>query len=111
MRGHVRKRGNKWAVVYDEGRDENGKRIQRWQSGYKTRRDAERGLTEILGRLEQGSYAQPSSKTVADFLAEWLEAIKGQVRPTTLSSYRMLVDKHISPRIGSTPLQNSTHLS
>jgi integrase len=105
MRGHVRKRGNKWAVVYDEGRDENGKRIQRWQSGYKTRRDAERGLTEILGRLEQGSYAQPSSKTVADFLAEWLETIKGQVRPTTLSSYRMLVDKHISPRIGSTPLQ------
>jgi hypothetical protein len=70
MRGHVRKRGNKWAVVYDEGRDENGKRIQRWQSGNKTRRDAERGLTEILGRLEQGSYAQPSSKTVADFLAE-----------------------------------------
>jgi integrase len=92
-------------VVYDEGRDENGRRIQRWQSGFKTRRDAERGLTEILGRLEQGSYAQPSSKTVSEFLAEWLEAIKAQVRPATLSSYRMLVDKHVSPRIGSTPLQ------
>ena len=74
MRGHVRKRGSKWVVIYDEGRDANGRRIQRWQSGFKTRRDAERGLTEILGRLEQGSYAQPSNKTVSEFLAAWLEA-------------------------------------
>jgi len=107
---HVRKRGNKWAVVYDEGRDESGRRIQRWRSGFKTRREAERELTEVLSRLEHGIYAQPSSKTLADFLEEWLQAVRGQLRPTTWSSYKMLVDKHIVPRIGSTPLQKLTAL-
>jgi hypothetical protein len=29
MRGHVRKRGKKWAVVVDVGRDEDGKRQQK----------------------------------------------------------------------------------
>jgi Arm DNA-binding domain len=41
MRGHVRKRGTTWTVVYDEGHDENGRRRQRWKSGFATRREAE----------------------------------------------------------------------
>jgi Arm DNA-binding domain len=36
MRGRVRKRGSRWAVVYDEGRDEDGKRRQRWHGGFAT---------------------------------------------------------------------------
>jgi hypothetical protein len=36
MRGHVYKRGNGWTVVYDEGRDETGKRIQRSKGGFHT---------------------------------------------------------------------------
>jgi hypothetical protein len=91
-----------------EGRDENGRRIQRSRSGLKTRRDAERALTEILNHLEHGSYAQPSTVTVAEFLGEWLEAVRGQLWPNTWSSYKMLVDKRIGPRIGSTPLQKLT---
>lgn len=105
MRGHVRKRGNKYVVVYDEGRDVAGKRIQRWRSGFDTKRDAEKALTEILASLEQGSYAQPTTKTVTQFLGEWLAAVQGQVRPSTWASYKMLIDCHIAPRVGSTPLQ------
>jgi hypothetical protein len=49
MRGHVRKRGSKWAVGHDEGRDDNGQRIQRWRGGYATRKEAEEALTAALG--------------------------------------------------------------
>ena len=33
MRGHIRQRGTNWAVIIDHGRDENGKRRQKWHSG------------------------------------------------------------------------------
>ena len=33
MRGHIRKRGkNTWAIVIDIGKDETGKRLQKWYS-------------------------------------------------------------------------------
>jgi integrase len=115
MRGHVRKRGNTWCVVVDVGRDaETGKRRQSWKSGFRTRREAERGLTELLGRLEGGSFVEPTRQTVGDFLCEWLAAIEARgLRPNTLSTYRMLVEKHLIPRVGSVPLQklSASHLN
>ena len=114
MRGHVRKRGSTWTVVVDVGRDENGKRRQTWKGGFRTRRDAERSLTELLGRLECGTFVEPSRLTVADYLAEWLAAIEARgLRPATLSSYRMFVEKHLTPRLGSIPLQglSASHLN
>jgi integrase len=63
MRGHVRKRGSTWTVVYDEGHDEHGKRCQRTKGGFATRRDAQAFLTATLQRLGEGSYAAPSVST------------------------------------------------
>jgi integrase len=115
MRGHVRKRGKTWCVVVDVGRDpESGRRRQSWKSGFRTRREAERGLTELLGRLEGGSFVEPTRQTVGDFLHEWLAAIEARgLRPNTLSTYRMLVEKHLIPRVGSVPLQklSASHLN
>jgi hypothetical protein len=51
MRGRVRKRGSRWAVVYDEGRDEDGKRRQRWHGGFATRKEAQAFLTSTLGAI------------------------------------------------------------
>ena len=89
MRGHVRKRGSTWTVVYDEGHDEHGRRRQRSKGGFATRRDAQRFLTDVLSRLGDGSYAQPSKVTLAEFLTgEWLPAIEGKVRPLTYAQQR-----------------------
>src|SRR4051794_28847696 len=110
MRGHIRKRGNKWCIVYDEGRDEYGRRIQRWKSGYATKREAEGALTKILNSIAEGEYVRPTADTFGAFLDEWLEAIEAQVRPSTFASYRMMVDRHIKPRLGSVRLQKLTAL-
>jgi hypothetical protein len=105
MRGHVRRRGNSWAVVYDEGRDEEGRRKQRWKSGYRTKEDAENALADIIVRLNQGSYVEPTRQTTGTFLDEWLEAAEVTLRPSTFSSYKGIVALHIQPGIGSVPLQ------
>jgi hypothetical protein len=72
VRGHIRRRGKTWSLVVDLGRDERGQRKQKWHSGYRTKRDAERALVEILGRLERGIYVEPTRQDLAAYLREWL---------------------------------------
>jgi integrase len=106
MRGHIRKRGSKWAVVVDVGYDENGKRQQKWHSGFTRQKDAERALIEILGRLEAGAYVEPAKLTVRGFLEdEWLPAMRASLRPLTFESYKLNVSR-VVPSIGSVRLQH-----
>jgi integrase len=106
MRGHVRKRGKTWSVVVDLGRDQAGRRRQKWHGGFRTKRDAERELTEILGRLEGGTYVRPTRQDLAGYLHEWLPAIRSTVRPGTWSSYCTNIERHVISRIGTVPLQS-----
>jgi integrase len=108
MRGHIRKRGSKWAVVVDIGHDEGGQRRQRWHGGFTTRRDAQAELTKILGKVQQGAYVEPSKQTLAQFMRDWLASIRASVRPATLSAYKMLTETHILPALGMTPVQRLT---
>jgi integrase len=108
MRGHVRRRGQRWAVVIDIGR-QDGKRRQKWHSGFATRREAEAALTELLARVQGGSYVEPSRLTLGAYLRdEWLPAVKRTVRPLTYAGYERSVRIHITPRIGDLPLQQVT---
>lgn len=77
MRGHIvkpnPKRSNLWGFVVELPRDPvTGKRKQKWHSGYKTRKEAERAFAEILTRVDQSTYVEHSRKTLAAFLDEWL---------------------------------------
>jgi integrase len=109
MRGHVRKRGRKWAVVVDAGADPvTGRRRQRWHSGFRTRKEAEAELAAILTRLDAGAYAEPSKQTVAAYLEQWLSAQRPRLRPSTHESYRRVLRVHVIPAIGSTPLMRLT---
>jgi integrase len=109
MRGHVYKRGTTWTVVYDEGHDEHSRRRQRSKGGFQTRRDAQRFLTDVLARLGDGSYAQPSKTSLGDFLeGEWLPAVASTVRPLTFTQYASVVRLRILPTLGHLLLQALT---
>ena len=106
MKGHVRKRGSKWAAVIELPR-ENGKRRQRWLSGFDTKKAAEKAAREELGRVEAGADVEPSKLTVEEYLRKtWLPSLR--VRPTTASYYKLAVDQYVVPRIGGVPLQKLT---
>jgi hypothetical protein len=98
VRGSIVKRGGRYSVVVDVGRDENGKRQQKWHSGFARRRDAERALAEILGRLESGSHIEPARLTFGEYLTEtWLPSIRAACArrrwPATASTSRRPVPK------------------
>lgn len=109
MRGHVHKRGMSWTAIYDEGRDERGKRRQRSKGGCATRRDAQRFLTDVLSRLGDGSYAAPAKTTLAEFLnQQWLPAVEATLRPLSFTQYRSIVRLRIVPSLGHLRLQAIT---
>ena len=107
MRGTIIKRGNRYSVVIDLGRDPTtGKRKREWHSGYATEKEAEDARVEILASLQRGVYVSPSKRTVAGFLVDdWLPAIKASVRPSTFDSYARNVELHVVRHIGPTSLQ------
>jgi hypothetical protein len=46
MRGSVLKRSKTWSYVLYLGRDNDGKKRQKWVGGFRTRKDAEGALSE-----------------------------------------------------------------
>ena len=108
MRGHIRKRGNKWAVVVEVGRSAEGRRQQRWHSGFSTKKAAESALTKILGKLQKGDYVEPSKGTLDAFLQKWIESSRVNLRPGTWQSYKTSLDAYVRPALGQLSLQQLT---
>lgn len=102
-RGSILKRGGSWSIVVDCGRDPvTGGRKRKWFSGFATKKDAERKLTEILHQLDQGLTVDYSKLRVSEYLESWLRdvvAIRNRVR--TVESYAVIVHNHINPVLGS----------
>jgi integrase len=110
MSGTVRKRGSTWSVIYDEGRDDTGRRVQRWKGGYATKRDAEAALTAFRYSMQAGDYVRPTADTFGAFLDGWLETVEPQLRPSTFASYTMIVARHVKPALGLVKIQELTAL-
>lgn len=118
MRGHIHKRqwkgrGDKtqtlWYAVVDVGQGDNGRRQQKWHGSFKTRREAELALSEIVHSLEKQTYVAPKRLTVAEFVREeWMPNMKTQVKISTWDSYRRNLDLHVLPVLGGSLLQAIT---
>ena len=78
----------------------NGRKLRRSAA---TQAQAERLLDELRGRRDFGT--APTSQTVAEYMAAWLEDTASQrVRPSTLEGYRSKVRTYIIPAIGRVKL-------
>lgn len=107
MRGHVRKRGGRWVAIIDLPVT-NGKRKQKWLSGFETKKAAERAMAEALVKIDQGVFVEASKQTLSDYLDTWLRAMRGQVKDSTLRSYEVIVNKRIRPNLGALTLRRLT---
>jgi integrase len=71
-----------------------------------TEREVLGKLREVVKAKERGQDFTSRRRTVAEWLTEWLDQVKATdgTRPQTIRWYRWLVDKHVSPVIGSVKL-------
>ena len=105
MRGSVVKKGDRYYVKIELDPDPmTGQRRQKWHSGFRTKREAEKARIDLLSKFDRGEYVEPTQQTLGDYLKEWLAAIEHTVRPSTFDSYQRNVHNHVIAHIGSTRL-------
>jgi len=81
-----------------------------WHSGFKTKAEANKALTRLLGSVDTGAFVEPSAVTLRDFVERsWLPSLKaGTLRPSTVALYSGSVRRHILPALGSVRLRDLT---
>jgi integrase len=110
VRGYTAKKGKRYYAVIYEGVDPaTGKDRRRWYAAGTRKSDAERLVTELVKRKNDGEYRPPDRITLGSYLTDkWLPAKRAQLRPSTFDSYRRNIDLHVVPAIGRIPLQRLT---
>lgn len=111
MGGSVRRdqgRGT-WFLVVDLPADPaTGKRRQLRRRGFRTRRDAEAALAEVVADVNRGLFVRPAKGTLGEYLEGWLEARQVDLRPSTLYGYQKVVRQRIVPALGTARLAELT---
>lgn len=110
--GHLERRGKNWRIVIELGRDDDGKRdrLFRTTKGL-TKPEAKSEMIKWLAEIESGTYVEPSTIKLKDFLHQWLEGKKANVTATTYEKYRVHIDDYIVPALGKTLLSKLTPLA
>lgn len=104
----VHKRGNKWEYRFEVA-SVNGKRKFVQKSGFATKKEAIAVGTEVMNKYNgTGVVFQQSEIGFADFIYEWLEAIKLNIKPTTYTQYQKRINNHIIPSLGKYKLKSIT---
>ena len=101
MKGHIRKRGDSYQLIYELPRGADGRRRQERRTVHGTKREAEAKLREILTALDRGDHVTPTKETVGAFLERWLEtyaSIRTSLR--TQRDYRGIVRRYLAPSLG-----------
>jgi hypothetical protein len=108
MRGSIRKRGSTYIYWLDVGPDPvTGRHRQRTKGGFRTKRECQAALNEAIAAVQGGTFVEPSRRTVRGFLLEeWLPAVQvANLRPGTWENYRIHVQAHVVPALGTVELQ------
>jgi len=97
----TKRKDGRWQGYVTVGYDvETGKPKKKYFYG-KTRKEVQEKITETTGRVQTGTYREPSKLRVSEWFNIWVEEYqKPSLRPTTWESYKMQVDKHIIPALG-----------
>lgn len=86
-----------------------GKRRQTRLSA-KSVKELRRQWIELQSQRQRGDYVEPTKATVAEYLPNWLDAIKATIRPASHDRYARICRGQIIPALGSVPLAKLTPL-
>lgn len=107
MKGHIRPRGRKkWALKIYIGRDPlTGKKKDKWFTVDGTKREAQVKMSELIAQHKGDGLIDAGKLTVADYLRSWMANHAQTVSIRSAERYRTILDHHLIPNLGSTPLR------
>ena len=84
---------------------EGGKKRQTYHA---TRKEALAAKRKMLHELEQGTLITAKQQTMKDYLEQWLQAKRLELKDGTYEYYRKYAARYILPTLGHIPLQKLT---
>lgn len=99
MKGYIRKRGKVYSYTVDIGRDPlTGKRKQKSKSGFKTKKEAQAALAELVTRTTKGEAVDFRKIMFKDFATDYFENnYKQRVKVSTYDRTSSILFKQIIP--------------
>ncbi|HBJ1646728.1 site-specific integrase [Clostridium sp. ZBS20] len=90
---------------------ENGKKSVARKQGFKTKKEAEKWVTEILNKKNKGYIAATESNiSFKDYINKWFNDYKSKhIGINTRTNYKSRIDTHIIPKLGSYKLNKITN--
>ena len=108
MKGTVYQRGKTWTYRFRSPERDPSTGDYPWISkgGFVTKKEAWTACREAMREADRGRVVRPSTRTVAQFLAEWFTAIEPSIDATTWQNWKDYAQAYVIPRIGGQRLQN-----
>jgi integrase len=91
----VIKRGAGWSYVIDLDPIE-GKRRQKWVSGFDSRKAAESAMRTAITKLENGGDPFPEDMTMTELKDRYLASASVRNRPRTVHRYQQLMSEAVA---------------
>ena len=106
MAGSIRQRGKEsWELRVFVGRDPDTDRKEYATRTFRgTRREAEKELARLVVAADEGKIVAKTG-TVGELCERWWSHGTPDWAPRTAEGYRRILDRHIIPRFGTTPLR------
>jgi hypothetical protein len=107
VKGAVYQRGSKWYYKFrvPQRNPSTGRYPWITKGGYDTEREAWKACREAMREADRGRVVKPSTRTVAQFLMEWLTAVEPALDATTWRSWSDYARAYVIPHIGAERLQ------
>jgi integrase len=103
-------RTGRWCALLTVGHNENGKRRRRYLYGA-TKAEVLEKLHATQADARTGLLVEPNRLTLGEFVRHWMKTSAEQrVRPTTLVTYRSLLDRNVVPYLSGTRLDKLQHV-
>ncbi|MFN8035408.1 MAG: tyrosine-type recombinase/integrase [Acidimicrobiia bacterium] len=110
MQGSLRQRGQRsWELRVHVGRDAlTGRKSYLQRTVHGTKREAQAALARLIVEVSDGAHPATKSGTVGELLERWFSQNEADWSPSVVRAYRPLLDRHLLPRFGRTPLLRLT---
>jgi len=107
VKGSVYPRGTKWYYKFRVPQRDPSTGGYPWitKGGFDTEREAWKACRDAMREADRGRVVKPSTRTVAQFLTEWLTAVEPALDATTWRSWSDYARSYVIPHIGAERLQ------
>ncbi|WLR53595.1 site-specific integrase [Mesobacillus subterraneus] len=106
MKGSIRKRGNSYQYRFHIRDPITNERTEVSKGGFRTKKEAQAALTLALAEVEKGEFIKFDKMTFQELSELWMANKKGEVRESTIYSYKRALGARIIPVFGNKDIKD-----